>query len=179
MATSGVTSDRSGRSRLSTPRWALAGVAALALTSLAACSGSESKPKAYPDREITFVVPYSAGGPTDTVTRLIAEPMSEKLGQQIVVKNVTGAGGTVAAGQVADAKADGYEVLIHNIAMSTAPALYPDLPYEPLVDFKTIGLITDVPMTIVARKDLPPTTLEELVAYVKSNADTLTLAHAG
>jgi tripartite-type tricarboxylate transporter receptor subunit TctC len=105
--------------------------------------------------------------------------MGTKLGQQIVVKNVTGAGGTVAAGQVADAKPDGYEVLIHNIAMSTAPALYPDLPYEPLVDFKTIGLITDVPMTIVARKDLPPTTLEELVAYVKSNADTLTLAHAG
>jgi len=179
MTTSVATSGRSRRSRLRTPRWALAGVAALAVTSLAACGGPDSAPAAYPDREITFVVPYTAGGPTDTVARLIAEPMSTKLGQQIVVKNVTGAGGTVAAGQVADAKPDGYEVLIHNIAMSTAPALYPDLPYEPLVDFKTIGLITDVPMTIVARKDLPPTTLEELVTYVKGNADTLTLAHAG
>ena len=179
MTTSVAGSGQSRRSRLRTPRWAVIGVAALAVTNLAACGGRDSAPAAYPDREITFVVPYSAGGPTDTVTRLIAEPMGTKLGQQIVVKNVTGAGGTVAAGQVAEAKPDGYEVLIHNIAMSTAPALYPDLPYEPLVDFKTIGLITDVPMTIVARKDLPPTTLEELVAYVKSNADTLTLAHAG
>lgn len=179
MTTSVAGSGRSRRSHLRTPRWAVIGVAALAVTNLAACGGRDSAPAAYPDREITFVVPYSAGGPTDTVTRLIAEPMGAKLGQQIVVKNVTGAGGTVASGQVAEAKPDGYEVLIHNIAMSTAPALYPDLPYEPLVDFKTIGLITDVPMTIVARKDLPPTTLEELVAYVKSNADTLTLAHAG
>ena len=172
-------SGRSRRSPLRTPGWTLVGVAALAVTNLAACGGRDSGPAAYPDGEITFVVPYSAGGPTDTVARLIAGPMGTKLGQQIVVKNVTGAGGTVAAGQVADAKADGYEVLLHNIAMSTAPALYPDLPYEPLVDFKTIGLITDVPMTIVARKDLPPTTLEELVDYVNSNADTLTLAHAG
>ena len=179
MTTSVAGSGRSRRSRLRTPRWALVGVAALAITNLAACGGRDSAPAAYPDREITFVVPYSAGGPTDTVARLIAGPMGTKLGQQIVVKNVTGAGGTVAAGQVAEAKPDGYEVLIHNIAMSTAPALYPDLPYQPLVDFKTIGLITDVPMTIVARKDLPPTTLEELVDYVKSNADTLTLAHAG
>ena len=77
------------------------------------------------------MVPFAAGGPTDTVTRLIAEPMAEELGQQIVVQNVEGAGGTVAAGQVADAEADGYTVLIHHIGMSTAPALYPDLPYDP------------------------------------------------
>ena len=179
MTTSVASSDRSGRSRLRTPRWALAGVAALAVTSLAACGGQDSEPAAYPEKEITLVVPFSAGGPTDTVTRLIAEPMSEKLGQQIVVKNVEGAGGTVAAGQVADAEADGYEVLIHHIGMSTAPALYPDLPYEPLADFKTIGLITDVPMTIVARKDFEPKTLEELVAYVKGNTDKVTLANAG
>src|SRR3990170_8391544 len=110
MTTSVASSDRSGRSCLRTPRWALAGVAAaLVITNLAACGGGESEPSAYPEKEITFVVPFSAGGPTDTVTRLIAEPMSEKVGQQIVVKNVEGAGGTVAAGQVADAKADGYE----------------------------------------------------------------------
>ena len=81
----------------------------------------------YPDGEITFVVPFSAGGPTDTVTRLIAEPMSEELGQQIVVQNVEGAGGTVAAGEVAAANPDGYTVLMHHIGMSTAPSLYPDL----------------------------------------------------
>ena len=89
-------------------------------------------------------MPFAAGGPTDTVTRLIAEPMSEELGQQIMVQNVEGAGGTVAAGQVAEADADGYEVLVHHIGMSTAPGLYPDLPFAPLEDFKTIGLVTYV-----------------------------------
>src|ERR687890_1876235 len=117
----------------------------------------------YPDRNITIVVPFSAGGPPDTVTRLIAEPMSEELGQQIVVQNVEGAGGTVAAGEVAAANPDGYTVLMHHIGMSTAPSLYPDLAYDPLEDFKTVGLVTQVPMTIVARKDLEPETLDELI----------------
>ena len=133
----------------------------------------------YPDGTITFVVPFAAGGPTDTVTRLIAEPMSAELGQQITVTNVEGAGGTVAAGEVANAEPDGYTVLMHHIGMSTAPTLYPDLAYDPLVDFKTIGLVTEVPMTIIARKDFEPTTLEELVAYVTENADTVTYANAG
>ena len=125
------------------------------------------------------MVPFAAGGPTDTVTRLISEPMAEELGQQIVVQNVEGAGGTVAAGQVATAEPDGYTVLVHHIGMSTAPALYPDLPYDPTEDFKTIGLVTDVPMTIVARRDFEPDTLEQLVAYVEENVDTVTLANAG
>jgi tripartite-type tricarboxylate transporter receptor subunit TctC len=125
------------------------------------------------------VVPFSAGGPTDTVTRLIAEPMSEELGGTIVVQNVEGAGGTIAAGEVAAAQPDGYTVLMHHIGMSTAPSLYADLPYAPLEDFKTIGLVTEVPMTIVARSDFEPETLEELVDYVKDNADTVTLANAG
>jgi len=125
------------------------------------------------------VVPFSAGGPTDTVTRLIAEPMSAELGQQIVVQNVEGAGGTVAAGEVAAAEPDGYTVLMHHIGMSTAPTLYPDLPYDPLEDFKTIGLVTEVPMTIIANNDFEPNTLEELVAYVKENEDTVTYANAG
>jgi len=141
--------------------------------------GGGGAAEGYPDGEITIVVPFSAGGPTDTVTRLIAEPMSEELGQQIVVQNVEGAGGTVAAGEVAAARPDGYTVLMHHIGMSTAPSLYPDLAYDPLQDFKTIGLVTEVPMTIVARKDLEPTTMEELVAYVTENADTVTLANAG
>jgi tripartite-type tricarboxylate transporter receptor subunit TctC len=124
-------------------------------------------------------VPFSAGGPTDTVTRLIAEPMSKSLGQSIVVQNVTGAGGTVAAGQVANAAADGYTVLIHHIGMSTAPTLYSNLPYDPLEDFATVGLVTEVPMTIVARKDFPANTLQEMIDYVKANTDTVTLANAG
>ncbi|MBA3405676.1 MAG: tripartite tricarboxylate transporter substrate binding protein BugD [Gemmatimonadaceae bacterium] len=133
----------------------------------------------YPDQNITFVVPFSAGGPTDTVTRLIAEPMSEALGQQIVVQNVEGAGGTVAAGEVSQAAADGYTVLMHHIGMSTAPALYSDLAYDPLEDFKTIGLVTEVPMTFIANNDFEPNTLEELIAYVTENADTVTYANAG
>jgi tripartite-type tricarboxylate transporter receptor subunit TctC len=154
-------------------------LAGLAVLSSAACGGGSGEATDYPDQEITFVVPFSAGGPTDTVTRLISEPMAEELGQQIVVQNVEGAGGTVAAGEVATAEPDGYTVLVHHIGMSTAPALYPDLPYDPTEDFKTIGLITDVPMTIVARRDFEPDTLEDLVAYLKQNADTVTLANAG
>jgi tripartite-type tricarboxylate transporter receptor subunit TctC len=134
---------------------------------------------AYPERSITFVVPFAAGGPTDTVTRLVAEPMSRTLGQQIVIENVAGAGGTLAAGQVAEAASDGYTVLMHHIGMSTAPSLYADLSYDPLVDFKTIGLVTEVPMTIIGRPDFEPNTLEELVAYVRANAATVTYANAG
>jgi tripartite-type tricarboxylate transporter receptor subunit TctC len=142
-------------------------------------AGSPGGAGGYPDREVTFVVPFSAGGPTDTVTRLIAEPMGTTLGQRIVVQNVEGAGGTVAAGQVAGAAPDGYTVLMHHIGMSTAPTLYADLGYDPLVDFKTIGLVTEVPMTVVGRKDLEPETLEELVDYVKENGEDVKYANAG
>ena len=141
--------------------------------------GGGGDAEGYPDSPINFVVPFAAGGPTDTVTRLVAKPMSETLGQQIVVQNVEGAGGTIAAGQVANEQPDGYTVFMHHIGMSTAPALYPDLPFDPLKDFKTVGLVTDVPMTIIARKDFEPTTLEELVEYVKKNKKEVTYANAG
>jgi len=133
----------------------------------------------FPNRPVTIVVPFAAGGPTDTVTRLIGEPMSKVLGQQIVVQNTAGAGGTLAAGEVAVAEPDGYTVLMHHIGMSTAPSLYASLPYKPLEDFKMIGLVTEVPMTIVGRKDFEPNTLQELVDYVKANTDTVTYANAG
>ncbi|WP_230688639.1 tripartite tricarboxylate transporter substrate-binding protein [Micromonospora sp. WMMC415] len=158
----------------------IAAIGAVAL--LAACSGnggSGGDAGNYPDRNITFVVPFSAGGPTDTVTRMIAEPMAAKLGAKIVVQNVEGAGGTVGAGEVARAEPDGYTVLMHHIGMSTAPALYQNLGYQPLEDFETIGLVTEVPMTIVARRDFPPTTLQDLVSHVKANANKVTLANAG
>lgn len=159
-----------------------AAVAAVSL--VAACaddgdSGSGGDGAGYPDQNITFVVPFSAGGPTDTVTRLIAEPMSEELGVQIVVQNVEGAGGTVGSGEVAGADSDGYTVLMHHIGMSTAPALYADLGFDPLEDFETIGLVTEVPMTIVARNDFEPETLEDLIDHVSDNADSVTLANAG
>ena len=133
----------------------------------------------YPTRPVTIVVPFAAGGPTDTVSRLVAQAMSTDLGQQVVVQNVGGAGGTLGAGQVATAANDGYTLLIHHIGMSTAPTLYRSLPYDPTTDFAPIGLITAVPMTIVARKTLEPTSLEELIAYIKANGENVTYANAG
>ena len=133
----------------------------------------------YPTGPVTIIVPFAAGGPTDTVTRLIADPMSKSLGQQLVVQNVGGAGGTLGATQAAKSAPDGYTLLLHHIGMSTAPSLYPDLAFDPVKDFAPIGLVTSVPMTIIARKDFPPTTLEELIAYVKDNADSVTYANAG
>jgi tripartite-type tricarboxylate transporter receptor subunit TctC len=133
----------------------------------------------YPDRPLTVVVPFSAGGPTDTVTRLVAEAMSRDLGQQIVVENVGGAGGTLGASQVAKAEPDGYTLLLAHIGMATSATLYRSLPYKPLEAFDYVGLVTEVPMTIVARKDFEPNTLAELIEYVKANKDTVTYANAG
>jgi tripartite-type tricarboxylate transporter receptor subunit TctC len=133
----------------------------------------------YPDRTITMVVPFAAGGPTDTVTRLVAEAMSKDLGQQIVVENVGGAGGTLGAGRVAAAEADGYTLLLHHIGMATSATLYRKLAYDTLNSFEYVGLVTDVPMTILARKDLEPTDLKGLIEYAKANKDTVTVANAG
>jgi tripartite-type tricarboxylate transporter receptor subunit TctC len=133
----------------------------------------------YPERVITMVVPFTAGGPTDTVARLIAAPMSKVLNQQVIVENVGGAGGTIAANRVAKASPDGYTILIHHIGMSTAPALYRKLPYNPLTDFEPIGMINEVPMTIVSRRDFPPKDLKDLITYVKANKDKVTYANAG
>jgi tripartite-type tricarboxylate transporter receptor subunit TctC len=133
----------------------------------------------YPTRVITMVVPFTAGGPTDTVARLIAAPMSKTLGQQVIVENVGGAGGTIGAARVAKASPDGYTLLLHHIGMSTAPALYRKLPYKPLEDFEPIGLINEVPMTLVARHDFSPNNLKELISYVKANKDKVTYANAG
>jgi tripartite-type tricarboxylate transporter receptor subunit TctC len=169
----------------------MAATLATAALVLAACQGNGdggadgSEPggnggaAGYFDGNVTVVVPFSAGGPTDTVTRLIAEPMAAELGVEVVVQNVEGAGGTVAAGQVAEAEPDGYTVLMHHIGMSTAPTLYPDLPYAPLDDFEPIGLVTEVPMTIIGSPNFEPNTIEELLAYVEENLDTVTYANAG
>jgi len=133
----------------------------------------------YPERPITIVVPFSAGGPTDTVTRLVADAMSKDLGQQIVVENVTGAGGTLGAGRVAKAAPDGYTLLLHHIGMATSATLYRKLAYKPLEAFEYVGLVTEVPMVIVGRKDLEPNDLKSLIEYVKANKDKVTYAHAG
>jgi tripartite-type tricarboxylate transporter receptor subunit TctC len=133
----------------------------------------------YPNKVITMIVPFTAGGPTDTVARLLGVPMTKTLKQQVIVENVGGAGGTIAATRVAKATPDGYTILIHHIGMSTAPALYRKLPYKPLEDFEHIGLINEVPMTLVAKKDFPAKDLKELIAYVKANKDKVNYANAG
>jgi tripartite-type tricarboxylate transporter receptor subunit TctC len=155
--------------------------AVLGMTAAAAMSLSSlpASAQTYPDRTITMVVPFSAGGPTDTVARLVAESMSKDLGQQIVVENVGGAGGTLGAGRVAQADPDGYTILLHHIGMATSATLYRKLAYDTLNAFEYVGLVTDVPMTIVARKDFEPTDLKGLVEYVKANKDTVTVANAG
>lgn len=154
----------------------LFGISAAFAVSLLATSALA---QTYPERTITMVVPFSAGGPTDTVTRLVAEAMSKDLGQQIVVENVGGAGGTLGAGRVASADADGYTLLLHHIGMATSATLYRKLAYDTLNSFEYVGLVTDVPMAIVARKDLEPTDLKGLIEYMKANKDTVTVANAG
>ena len=150
-----------------------------AVAAAAALTASTAFAQGYPDRTITMVVPFAAGGPTDTVGRLIAEKMSADLGQQIIVENVGGAGGTLGAGQVAAAEADGYTILLHHIGMATSATLYRNLAYKPLDAFEYVGLVTEVPMTVVARKDFEPADMASLITYVKANADTITMANAG
>ena len=135
--------------------------------------------QAYPAKVITIIVPFSAGGPTDTVTRLLAQSMGKTLGQQVIVENVGGAGGTIGATRAAKAAPDGYTLLLHHIGMATSVSLYRKLPYNAVTDFEPIGLITDVPMTLVARKDFPAKDLRELIAHVKNNRDKISYANAG
>ncbi len=133
----------------------------------------------WPQRQITMVVPFAAGGPTDTVARMVAERMSADLGHQIIVENIGGAGGTLGAGNVAKADPDGYTVLLHHIGMATSATLYRNLAYDTLNAFDYVGLVTEVPMVVVARKDFEPNDFTAFISYVKDNADNLTLANAG
>lgn len=133
----------------------------------------------YPAKPITLLVPFAAGGATDTVARVTAATMSKLLNQTIVIENATGAGGTIAASRAARAEADGYTLLIHHIGISTAATLYRNLSYDTKTAFAPIGLVTNAPMTIIGRPDLPPNSLAELVAYIKANGDKMTFGNAG
>jgi tripartite-type tricarboxylate transporter receptor subunit TctC len=128
---------------------------------------------------VTIVVPFAAGGPTDTVTRLVAQSMSQALGGSVIVENVPGAGGTIGPSRVARAQADGHTLLLHHIGMATTMTLYRKLDYDSIANFEPIGLITEVPMTLIARKDFPPADLAALVAYLKEKGDQVTYANAG
>jgi tripartite-type tricarboxylate transporter receptor subunit TctC len=154
-------------------------LAGMMLAAIVAAPLSPVQAQDYPTNPITVIVPFSAGGPTDTVTRLVAESMSKTLGQQVIVENVGGAGGTLGAARAAKAEPDGYTLLLHHIGMATSATLYRKLPYDPKTAFAPIGLVTEVPMILVARKDFPANNLQELIAYVKEHKDEVTYANAG
>ncbi len=134
----------------------------------------------YPDKPVTIVVPFAAGGPTDKVARDLAEAMRKPLGgQSILIENVSGAGGTIATNKVAKASNDGYTLLLHHIGISTAPSLYRNLPYKTLDDFEYLGMINEVPMTLVGRPTLPANNYVELVKWIEANKGKINLANAG
>ena len=133
----------------------------------------------YPSRSITMIVPYAAGGPTDTVARVLAQAMSKPIGQTVVVENRPSAGGVLGPELVKNARPDGYTILIHHIGMATTPTLYRQLRYNPLTDFEYIGLVNDVPMTIIAKPGMAAKDLKEFLAYLKVNKEKMTYANAG
>jgi tripartite-type tricarboxylate transporter receptor subunit TctC len=148
--------------------------ALIALAAFAGCASAQ-----YPTHNVTMLVPYAAGGPTDTVARVTAQAMGKPLGTTVIVENRPSAGGIIAPETVKNAKPDGYTILIHHIGMATTPALYRQLRFNPLTDFDYIGLINDVPMTIIARQNFPAKDFKEFLAYIKANKDKVTYANAG
>ena len=134
----------------------------------------------YPEKPVTIVVPFAAGGPTDKVARDLAEALRKPLGgQPIIIENVGGAGGTLGAGKVAKASNDGYTLLLHHIGMSTSPALYRKMAYDTLGDFEYLGMINEVPMTLIGKPTLPANTYPELVKWLEANKGKINLANAG
>jgi tripartite-type tricarboxylate transporter receptor subunit TctC len=133
----------------------------------------------YPTKPVTLIVPFAAGGPTDTVARSLAAAMQANLKQTVIVENVGGAGGTLGAEKVARAANDGYTLLLHHIGMSTAPALYRTLRFKPTEDFEPIGDVADVPMMLVGRQNLPPANFKELLPYLRQNKEKVNLGNAG
>jgi putative tricarboxylic transport membrane protein len=151
----------------------------LVLTSFALLSAGAGAQQ-FPVKPVTMIVPYAAGGPTDTVARVMGVAMAKPLGQTVIVENKPSAGGILGPETVKNAKPDGYTILLHHIGMATTPSLYrQQLRFNPLSDFDYIGLVNDVPMTVIARQNFPAKDLKELLAYVKANKDKVTLANAG
>ena len=149
------------------------------IPALFALAALQAAAQNYPARSINLIVPFAAGGPSDALARVIGQAMSATLGQQIAIDNVTGAGGTLAAAKGTQARPDGYTLLLAHIGQSASVTLYRKLQYDPVGAFDTIGLIAEVPMVIVGRKDLPPKDIGELIAYIKANKDKVTYGNGG
>ena len=135
---------------------------------------------AYPEKPVTIVVPFAAGGPTDKVARDLAEVLRKGLNNQtVIIENVGGAGGTPGAAKVAKASPDGYTLLLHHIGMATSPALYRNLPYKTLDDFEYLGMVNEVPMTLIGKPGLPANNFAELKTWLNANKGKINLANAG
>jgi tripartite-type tricarboxylate transporter receptor subunit TctC len=148
---------------------------ALAATLVATAALAE-----YPEKPVTIVVPFAAGGPTDKVARDFAEVLRKGLNNQtVIIENVGGAGGTLGAGKVAKAAPDGHTLLLHHIGMATSPGLYRSLTYKTLEDFEYLGMINEVPMTLIGRPTLPANNYAELVKWLEANKGKINLANAG
>src|SRR5881394_2587123 len=150
-------------------------IVGLVISSVAAVAAAQQ----YPTHSVNMIVPYAAGGPTDTVARVVAQAMLKPMGQTVIVENRPSAGGIIGPEAVKNAKPDGYTILIHHIGMATVPALYRQLRFNPLTDFEYIGLINEVPMTLIGNEKLPAKDFKELLAYIKANKDKVNYAHAG
>jgi len=146
-------------------------------SALAAPASRAQQP--FPNRPVTVVVPFAAGGPTDVITRIISEGMLRHLGQPVVVENVSGGGGTIGAARVAQARPDGHTLLMHHIGHASSATLYRKLPYSVTDSFAPLGLVSDAAMTLVARPDFPATDLAGFMAEIKKQGDKLNLANAG
>jgi tripartite-type tricarboxylate transporter receptor subunit TctC len=133
----------------------------------------------YPTKPVTMVMPYAAGGPGDSLARILAQAMTKSFKQQVLIENTAGAGGTIGTAKVDRSQPDGYTLLITHISHATNPALYRKLSYDTLKDFEPVGLVAEVPMTVVAKKDFPPNDFKEFLAHVKANKAKVTYAHAG
>jgi tripartite-type tricarboxylate transporter receptor subunit TctC len=151
--------------------------AAALLASLLASGSAAAQP--YPNRPITLVVPFPPGGATDAIARTIQDSMSQSLGQQIVIENIGGAGGMIAAARSARAAPDGYTVLLHQVALAAGMTLYPNLGFNAEKDFVTVGLINTAASTLAARATLPPNNIDELVRWMKAPEQNAKIAHAG
>jgi tripartite-type tricarboxylate transporter receptor subunit TctC len=150
------------------------------LLAIGLAANSASAQSNYPARTITLIVPFAAGGPTDVIARIAANHMASTLGQQIVIENVLGAGGTTGSIRAMQAAPDGYTIEMGHMGTHAASvALFPNLAYKPDVDFEPIGLVAGTPVVILGKKGLPPKDLKEFVPYVKANIEKLNMAHAG
>jgi tripartite-type tricarboxylate transporter receptor subunit TctC len=176
-----MTPTRRARSlaALALPGLVLPGLALAGLAAGATLAPARAR-AAYPERPVTMIVPFAAGGPTDVVARIVADHMSRTLGQQVVIENVSGAGGTTGIARGSQAAPDGYTIMMgHMGTHGAAPAVYPELKYDPRKDFAPIGLAAGTPIVIVTRKDFPAKDLKELIAHLKANSEKLNEAHAG